>query len=163
MWTVACQASLSFTISGVCSNSCPLSWWCQPAFASSVVPFSSCPQSFPAFRVFSNLLHPLMTTIFFSAKTTFIKSPFWKADVWNQGVRAGFLLAALGENPFLDFSSCKQRLLRLRGTWSLPSTSKDITVDSVSIIPSHLLILSLLPASSYFIFNFFQCFIVFLI
>ena len=27
------------------SNSCPLSWWCHPAISSSVVPFSSCPQS----------------------------------------------------------------------------------------------------------------------
>ena len=33
---------------GVCSNSCPLSWWCHPIISSSVVPFSSCPQSFPA-------------------------------------------------------------------------------------------------------------------
>ena len=29
-------------------NSCPLSWWCHPTISSSVVPFSSCPQSFPA-------------------------------------------------------------------------------------------------------------------
>ena len=33
---------------GVHSNSCPLSWWCHPAISSSVVPFSSCPHSFPA-------------------------------------------------------------------------------------------------------------------
>ena len=33
---------------GVCSNSCPLSQWCHPTISSSVVPFSSCPQSFPA-------------------------------------------------------------------------------------------------------------------
>ena len=31
----------------VCSNSCPLSWWCHPPISSSVVPFS-CLQSFPA-------------------------------------------------------------------------------------------------------------------
>ena len=30
------------------SNSCPLSQWCHPTISSSVVPFSSCPQSFPA-------------------------------------------------------------------------------------------------------------------
>ena len=30
------------------SNSCPLSRWCHPAISSSVVPFSSCPQSLPA-------------------------------------------------------------------------------------------------------------------
>ena len=33
---------------GVCSNSCPLSWWCLPTISSSVIPFSSCLQSFPA-------------------------------------------------------------------------------------------------------------------
>ena len=31
----------------VCSNSCPLSWWCHPTISSSVITFSSCPQSFP--------------------------------------------------------------------------------------------------------------------
>ena len=31
-----------------CSNSRPLSQWCHPTISSSVVPFSSCPQSFPA-------------------------------------------------------------------------------------------------------------------
>ena len=29
-------------------NPCPLSQWCHPIISSSVVPFSSCPQSFPA-------------------------------------------------------------------------------------------------------------------
>ena len=33
---------------GVCSNSYLLSWWCHPTISSSVTPFSSCPQSFPA-------------------------------------------------------------------------------------------------------------------
>ena len=33
---------------GVQSNSCPLSRWCHPAISSSVIPFSSCPQSLPA-------------------------------------------------------------------------------------------------------------------
>ena len=33
---------------GVCPSSCPLRWWCPPVISSSVVPFSSCPQSFPA-------------------------------------------------------------------------------------------------------------------
>ena len=31
-----------------CSNPCPLSQWCHPTISSSVVPFSSCSQSFPA-------------------------------------------------------------------------------------------------------------------
>ena len=33
---------------GVCSNSCPLGWWCHPTISSSVTPFFFCPQSFPA-------------------------------------------------------------------------------------------------------------------
>ena len=33
---------------GACSNSCPLSRWCHPTISSSVIPFSSCLQSFPA-------------------------------------------------------------------------------------------------------------------
>ena len=33
---------------GACSNSCPLSQRCHPVISSSVAPFSSCPQSFPA-------------------------------------------------------------------------------------------------------------------
>ena len=33
---------------GVHSNSCPSSQWCHAAISSSVVPFSSCPQSLPA-------------------------------------------------------------------------------------------------------------------
>ena len=37
---------------GVHSNSCPSSWWCHPAISSSVVPFSSCPQSHPASESF---------------------------------------------------------------------------------------------------------------
>ena len=37
---------------GVHSNLCPSSRWCHPAISSSVVPFSSCPQSLPASESF---------------------------------------------------------------------------------------------------------------
>ena len=47
-WTAARQASLSITNSWSHPNPCPLSQWCHPTVSSSVVPFSSCPQSFPA-------------------------------------------------------------------------------------------------------------------
>ena len=36
-----------------CSNSCPLSQWCRPTISFSVIPFSSCLQSFPASGSFS--------------------------------------------------------------------------------------------------------------
>ena len=35
-------------VPGVYPNSCPSSWWCHPTISSSVIPFFSCPQSFPA-------------------------------------------------------------------------------------------------------------------
>ena len=34
------------------SNSCPSNWWCHPTISSSVLPFSSCLQSFPALGSF---------------------------------------------------------------------------------------------------------------
>ena len=37
---------------GACSNSCPLSRWCQPTITFSVNPFSSCLQYFPTSRSF---------------------------------------------------------------------------------------------------------------
>ena len=36
-----------------CSDSCPSSWWCHPPISSSVIPFSSCLQSFRALGSFS--------------------------------------------------------------------------------------------------------------
>ena len=47
-WTVAGQAPLSSTIPGVCSISCPLSWWYYRTISSSATPFSFVLQSFPA-------------------------------------------------------------------------------------------------------------------
>ena len=40
------------TTPGVHSNSCPSGWWCHPAISSSVIPFSSCPQSLQASESF---------------------------------------------------------------------------------------------------------------
>ena len=37
---------------GIHSNSHPSSWWCHPAISSSLIPFSSCPQSLPASQSF---------------------------------------------------------------------------------------------------------------
>ena len=37
---------------GACSNVWPSSWWCHPTISSTVVPFSSCLQSFPAWGSF---------------------------------------------------------------------------------------------------------------
>ena len=47
-WTAACQASLSITNSQSLLKPWPSSWWCHSTISSSLVPFSSCLQSFPA-------------------------------------------------------------------------------------------------------------------
>ena len=51
-WIAAHQASLSITNSWSPPNPCPLSRWCHPTISSSVVPFSSCPQSLSASESF---------------------------------------------------------------------------------------------------------------
>ena len=48
-WTATGQASNCSSLSpGACSNSRPLIQWCHPTISSSVIPFTSCLQSFPA-------------------------------------------------------------------------------------------------------------------
>ena len=58
---------------GACSNSCPSSRWCHPTISSSVVPFSSCLQSFPASGFFQ-------------------MSQFFTSDGWSIGVSASALV-----------------------------------------------------------------------
>ena len=56
----------------VYSNSCPLSWWCHPTISSSVIPFSSCLQSWPVSESFqmSQLFASGGQSIGVSASTT---------------------------------------------------------------------------------------------
>ena len=51
-WTAAHQASMSATNSQSLFKLMSMSWWCHPTISLSVVPFSSCPQSFPALGSF---------------------------------------------------------------------------------------------------------------
>ena len=57
---------------GIYSNSCPLSQWCHPTISSSVIPFFSCLQSFPASGSFqmSQLFTPGGQNIGVSASTS---------------------------------------------------------------------------------------------
>ena len=51
-WTAARQASCPSLIPEVHPNPYSLNQWCHPTISSSVIPFSSCPQSFPALGSF---------------------------------------------------------------------------------------------------------------
>ena len=72
---------------GVHSNSCPLSWWCHPAISSSVVPFSSCPQSLPPSQSFpmSQLFASGGQSIGVSASTSVLpmKTQDWSPFGWT--------------------------------------------------------------------------------
>ena len=82
----ACQASLSITHS-VHSDSRPLNPWCYPAISSSVVPFSSCPQSLPASQSFpmSQLFACGGPNTGVSALASFLpkKSQGWSPSEWT--------------------------------------------------------------------------------
>ena len=64
-------------------NPCPLNWWCHPTISSSVIPFSSCPQSFPASESFQ--LHIRWPSIGVSASTSILSMNTWDWSplVWN--------------------------------------------------------------------------------
>ena len=68
---------------GACSNSCPSSQWCHPSISSSVVPFSSCLQSFWASGSFP------MSQFFISGGQSIgvsqITSPGWMHETGAQG------------------------------------------------------------------------------
>ena len=71
----------------VCSNSCPLSLWCHPTI-SSVTPFSSCPQAFPASGSFP------MTWIFASSSKSIGVSA--SASVLLMNIQGWFPLGLTG-------------------------------------------------------------------
>ena len=72
---------------GVYPNPCPSSQWCHPAISSSVVPFSSCPQSFPASGSFplSQLFASGGQSIGVSASTSVlpVNTPDWSPLGWD--------------------------------------------------------------------------------
>ena len=72
---------------GVHSDSCPSRRWCHPAISSSVVPFSSCPQSLPASESFpmSQLFTWGGQSIGVSASASFPpkKSQGWSPSEWT--------------------------------------------------------------------------------
>ena len=77
---------------GACSNSCPLSEWCHPAISSSVVPFSSCLQSFPAWGSF------LMSWLFASGSQSIGAS----ASALSMNIQDWFPLEFTGLISFLS-------------------------------------------------------------
>ena len=86
-WIAALQASLSITNSQSSLRLSPSSQWCHPAISSSVVPFSSCPQSLLASESFpmSQLFAWGGQSIGVSASAWFLpkKSQGWSPSEWT--------------------------------------------------------------------------------
>ena len=96
-WTEHTRLPCPSPTPGACSNSCPLSWWCRPTISYSVVPFSSCLQSFPV-------------------SDYFLRSKFFASD--GQSIRASVPGASTGV-PTHDKGHAErpdmQRRVRTRG------------------------------------------------
>ena len=85
LWTAACQASLSLTISQICPSSCPLHGWCHPPISSFDAPFS-CPQSFPTSGTFPMSIQgwfPLRLTGLISLLSKGLSRVFSSTTVWR--------------------------------------------------------------------------------
>ena len=97
-------------------NPCPLSRWCQPTISSSVIPFSSCPQSFPASGSFQmSQLFPLDgQNIGVSASASF---PPKKSQGWSPLGWTGWIsLQSKGlsrDSPIPQFKSISSSALSL--------------------------------------------------
>ena len=86
-WIAACQASLSITTSQSSLRLTSWSQWCHPAISSSVIPFSSCPQSLPASQSFpmSQLFAWGGQSTGVSALASFLPKKFqgWSPSEWT--------------------------------------------------------------------------------
>ena len=97
---------------GIHSDSCPSSLWCHPAISSSVVPFSSCPQSLPASESFpmSQLFAWGIQSTRVSASASFLpkKSQGWSPSEWTGWIS----LQSKGIKGLLQHHSAKASKLR---------------------------------------------------
>ena len=97
---------------GAHSDSCPSSPWCHPAISSSVVPFSSCPQSLLASESFpmSQLFAWGGQSIWISASASVLpkKSQGWSPSEWTGWIS----LQSKGLKSLLQHHSSKASVLR---------------------------------------------------
>ena len=95
-WTTAHQASLSITNSQSLLKLCPLSQWCHPPIPSSVIPFSSCLQYFPA-------------------SGSFPMSLFFPSDCQRIGVSASALVLPMNIQDWFSLGLAGWNTLQSRG------------------------------------------------
>ena len=89
-WTAEHRLPCPSPSPGACSNSCPLNQWCHPTISSSVTPFSSYLQSFPASGSF------LMSQLFASGGQSIGASDSASASVLPMNIQEWFSLELTG-------------------------------------------------------------------
>ena len=135
LWSHGLQHTRPFCLSptpGVYPNSRPLSRWCHPIVSSSVVPFSSCPQSFPASGSFqmSQLSASGGQSIGVSASTSVlpVNTQDWSPLGWtgwislqSKGPSRLFSNAAIQKHQLFGVQLCLQSNSHIH-TWPLESS-----------------------------------------
>ena len=100
---------------GVYPNSCPLSWWCHPNILSSVVPFSSFPQSFPPSGSFHESALHIRWPKYWSFSSSVSPS---KDRMWSTGEGNGKPLQySCHEDPVNSMCPYRQNQLRIKGVF----------------------------------------------
>ena len=114
---------------GASSNSCPLNRWCHSNISSSIIPFSSCPQFFPASGSF------LVSWLFTSADQSFGASA--SASILHMNIQGWFSLGLDGLISLL--SKGLSRVFSSTTVWKHPFFSTQPSLWSNSHIRTWLL------------------------
>ena len=114
---------------GVHPNPCPLSRWCHPTISSSVVPLSSCPQSFPASGSFqmSQIFTSGHQSIGVSASTSVL--PMNTQDWSPLGWTGWISLQSKGLSSLLQHHSSKASILQSSAFFIVQLSHPYMTTD----------------------------------
>ena len=112
----------------VYSNSCPSSWWCHPAISSSVVPFSSCPQSlqasgsFPMSQLFTWGSHSIGVSA--SESVLPMNTQDWSPSGWTRWIS----LQSKGLSSLLQHHSSIASFFRCSAFFTVPLSHPHMTI-----------------------------------
>ena len=127
---------------GVYSNSCPSSRWCHPAISSSVIPFSSCPQSLPVSGSFpiSQLFNSVGQKIGVSASASVLPKNIqdWSPSGWtgriflqSKGLSRVFSNTTVQKHQFFGAQFSSQSNSHIH-TWPLDFMRWQMLVDPIT-------------------------------
>ena len=103
------HAKLPCPSSSPCSDSCPLSQWCHPTIYSSVIPFSSCLQSFPASVSFLMSQPPTSSSQSIGASASASVLPMNNQDWFPLGLTGLFSLQSKGLSRVFSNTTVQKR------------------------------------------------------